>query len=234
LSNGSRIADTGDYAYIPANAIGNYAVLPLHSYSFVEALIGRDSTGSSGASVVNFELWSRRFVDPTTGVIRLYELKFIRNRYGAGDQPDIVLGVGPCPPEFPSTSCLADTGGPALLGILKRFTIPTSPSADQPTCYGMPTLATNSNNRVWIGLTVKDDVLSFSPHLFGTVAWNNDPNTSCQPSNDITGCDHVCQADVLDTSSAATLMLFQLGTFGYFAHDVNYRMWVIRAGSAAQ
>lgn len=88
--NGSRIAaGTGGnyYALLPQAALGRYAVEAQNSHSFVEALVGRNNATTD---VVNFELHARQFLDGAT--LRPYFVKFLKNRYGAGSQPDIVIG----------------------------------------------------------------------------------------------------------------------------------------------
>jgi hypothetical protein len=64
-------------------------------------------------------------------------------------------------------------------------------------------------------------------------AWDPDaPTSSCSTGSDIGGCPRVCRVDVLDeTMTVGGIMEGQKGHARYFAHDANYRAWVIRAGS---
>lgn len=244
--NGSRVvagAGGSYYAYLPQAATGQHAVEAANSRSFVEALFGRDSL-NGGVDVVNFELHARNFMDGVT--MRSYWMKLIKNRLGAGSQPQILIGSPTClgningtPEQYPpGWSCHA-------VGDLKwlemaRFTIPTTrppemlPNDPNYQCYGAPNVAAGTDEKVWVRLTVYDDPSQNSnPVATVVVGWDqSNQSSSCSVTGDIASCPRVCVLKVVDeTTTHGDVMELKNGYWRYWAHDANYRLWVIRAGS---
>jgi hypothetical protein len=245
--NGSRVvaASGGNYyAYLPQSATGQYAAEFSNPNSFVEALFGRDSVGSGGTDVINFELHTRQFMDGST--VRSYWVKLLKNRLGAGSQPRIVIGAPTCLGEINGTPEPLPAGwtcnsvGSLTWMSMKSFDIPETRPSGMPStdpnynCYGAPSVTAGSNEKVWLQIQVKDDeLLGDNPHVYAVAAWDPDsPTSSCSTGSDIGGCPRVCRVDVLDeTLTLGGIMEGQKGHARYFAHDANYRAWVIRAGS---
>lgn len=229
--NGSRIADTGNYALIPQSAVVDTPHALANEHQFVELLFGRES--GTSANLINVDLHARRFFDGS--VLNSYVLKLARNRIGAGDQPDLIFYGTPCPA---SASCFIEAPGIPSLLELGRFTVPATRPPGMPStdpnynCFGIPTLTFGSENKMWVRLRVGDDQTETRAHLYAAIGWDPvNSNSSCGTTDDITKCPRACVFDLQDTTDIGLAMYLHDGAVGFDMRDVNYRLWHIRAAS---